>query len=295
MANTTLLNATIMEASRFRINTQYFSPHDLSLFVESLETITRLKREKFERKEQNRLDKLQGKKRKFLNMPRIGSISTLNFNASLMEEQEDEEREEQQQKVMNLQPKSPVSDRSDYDETYFSAPSSSHSSPRSCANHPMKMNKKFSPSTLSMLTTSDSEESGIFPNNLNESPCSSPITHSSKLITKTRSLSARARLLRLIRRKETNSLPPVTLISHRPLDEYETLERYEQEQQQRKQLRLSSSVLMPQSEILQTPEKFTFFSTLNTKSKKNSRHGIIYTEDSPEVRFLDKALRYLTL
>ena len=155
MANSTFLNVTIVEASKFRIDTQYFSPEDLALFVESLETITRLEREKVARKEQQQLHKFKGSKRRFLKIPCIGSVKTLNLSTSLKEETEEEvrkEKEEQQEKREEQHeeseeqqkedweeqvakkiklPDSPISLRTDFDECYYSASSSSQSSPRS--------------------------------------------------------------------------------------------------------------------------------------------------------------------
>ncbi|XP_037820062.1 uncharacterized protein LOC119609380 [Lucilia sericata] len=282
MANSTSFNMTLLEASKFKINTQYFSPHDLSLFVESLETITRLAREKEERKEQKKLQKLNNLSKKFCTLPRISSISTLDSSSTGASGDEEEILLLENKKV----PKSPDSQRSEYDETYFSAPSSTQSSPRNSVIFQQQLSKNSSHSTLSIITTSDSEESGVFPigtsyQDLYE-PQNTTIRPRSKVITKSRSISTRSRLIGLVMKKDSAKVPSVELISHRPLDEYETLEMYEQEQQQ-----------MLQAELVQESEKLARFSTLHMKKK--SRQGFACPDGSSEERFLDKALRYLTL
>lgn len=283
MANSTNFNITLLEASKFKINTQYFSPHDLSLFVESLETITRLTREKEERKEQKKLLKLSNMHKKFSTLPRISSMSTLDSSTSNSADEIDEEE------LLLLEnkkvPKSPESQRSEYDESYFSAPNSAQSSPRNSVIYQQQLSKNSSQSTLSIITTSDSEESGVFPigsshQSLYEQQQTNTIRPRSKVINKSRSLSTRSRLINLVMKKET--VPSVELISCRALDEYETLEMYEQEQQQ-----------MLQAELVQESEKLARFSTLHMKKK--SRQGFACPDGSSEERFLDKALRYLTL
>ncbi|XP_065355827.1 uncharacterized protein LOC135950224 [Calliphora vicina] len=281
MANSTSFNMTIQEASKFKINTQYFSAHDLALFVESLETITRLTREKEERKEQKKLLKLN---KKFSTLPRISSMSTL--DSSSTNSDADEADEEMLLLENKKVPKSPDSQRSEYDETYFSAPSSTQSSPRNSVIYQQQLSKNISHSTLSIITTSDSEESGVFPIGCSHHDMYEQQTNTirprSKVITKTRSLSTRSRLIGLVMKKDLGKVPSVELISCRALDEYETLEMYEQEQQQ-----------MLQHDLVQETEKLARFSTVHMRKK--SRQGFACPDGSSEERFLDKALRYLTL
>ncbi|KAM7353723.1 uncharacterized protein ACRADG_005684 [Cochliomyia hominivorax] len=283
MANSTSFNMTLLEASKFKINTQYFSSHDLALFVESLETISRLTREKEERKEQKKLMKLSNMNKKYSTLPRISSMSTLDSSSS----QSNDEMEEDEILLLENKkvPNSPESQRSQYDESYFSAPNSAQSSPRnSVIYQQQQLSKNGSRSTLSIITSSDSEESGVFPIGSSQQDLYEPQTASirprSKVITKSRSLSARSRLINLVMKKET--LPAVQLISCRALDEYETLEMYEQQQQQ-----------ILQTVMVQESEKLAKFSTLHMKKK--SRQGFACPEGSSEEKFLDKALRYLTL
>lgn len=280
MDNTANFNITLLEASKFKINTQYFSPHDLSLFIESLETITRLTREKEERKEQEKMQKLNNISKKFSILPRISSLSTL--NSSSTGDETDEELLLLENKKL---PQTPDSPRSEDDETYFSAPSSAQSSPRNSVFYQQQLSKNSSQSTLSIITTSDSEESGIFPIGSSQQDLYDPVTGTfrprSKVITKSRSLSTKSRLIGLVR-KEFCKTPAVELISCRALDEYETLEKYELQQQQ-----------ILQQEMVQESEKLARFSTLHFKKK--SRQGFACQDGSSEEKFLDKALRYLTL
>ncbi|XP_075150147.1 disrupted underground network [Haematobia irritans] len=274
--------AQLPEPSKFKINTQYFSPHDLNLFVESLETIQRLTIYKEERKE---LEKTNKASRKFNTLSRIHSESHLDRSSS--DDVEDEP-------VMHLEnkkvPSTPDSQRSQYDESYFSAPNSAHSSPRnSVIYNSSGLHKDASDSLLSITISTDSEESGVFAIGTSSQDLydsnPSPLRPRSKLITKRRSLSTRSRLIGLVLKKECAKTPCVRLISCRPLDEYETLEMYEQEQQQQ-QLYLAN-------ELHNENEKISRFSTLHMRKK--SRQGFACTDGSSEERFLDKALRYLTL
>ncbi|XP_005186605.1 uncharacterized protein LOC101900394 [Musca domestica] len=285
MADSSYTKFTMLpEPSKFKINTQYFSPHDLNLFVESLETIRRLTIEKQERKQQKKAAQLAKAARTFNTLSRIHSESCLDRSSA------DEIEEEP---IMHLEnkkvPSTPDSQRSQYDESYFSAPNSAQSSPRNSVIYNQQLNKDSDGSLLSITISTDSEESGVFPiggstQDLYE-PQPVPIRPRSKLVNKKRSLSTRSKLIGLVLKKETShkkSQPRVQLISCRPLDEYETLEMYEQEQQQQ-----LNNVLHAET------EKLSRFSTLHMRKK--SRQGFACADGSSEERFLDKALRYLTL
>lgn len=284
MADNSYTKFTLLqEPSKFKINTQFFSEHDLNLFVESLETIQRLTIEKQGRKQQEKAAKLAKVARRFNTLARIHSESHLDRSSG--DEVEDEPILQMENKKV---PSTPDSQRSQYDESYFSAPNSTQSSPRNSVIYNAQLNKDSSGSgsLLSITISTDSEESGVFPigsssQDLYE-PQISTLRPRSKLITKKRSFSTRSKLIGLVLKKETPKTPCVQLISCRPLDEYETLEMYEQEQQQQ-----LNNVLQAEN------EKLSRFSTLHMRKK--SRQGFACADGSSEERFLDKALRYLTL
>lgn len=293
MANNSYSNVTLQEPSRFKISTQYFSPHDLNLFIESLETIQRLTIEKEERKEQEKVKQMIKKtsNRFCSTLARICSESTLDRSTGpSADEGEDETLLHLENKKV---PSTPDSQRSQYDETYFSAPNSNESSPRNSVIYKQKLSTNSSGSSLSINISSDSEESGVFPIGRSTpdlfEPQNTPIRPRSKAVTKTRSLSTRSRLIGLVLKKESAKTSGVQLISCRALDEYETLEMYEQEQQlqQQQQQHLMNQELQAES------DKLKRFSTLHMKKK--SRQGFTCPDGSSEERFLDKALRYLTL
>ncbi|XP_061388111.1 uncharacterized protein LOC133323169 [Musca vetustissima] len=274
------------EPSKFKINTQFFSPHDLNLFVESLETIRRLTIEKQERKQQRKAAQLAKAARTFNTLTRIHSESCLDRSSA--------DEIEEEPAIMHLEnkkvPSTPDSQRSQYDESYFSAPNSAQSSPRNSVIYNQQLNKDSDGSLLSITISTDSEESGVFPIGASSQDLydaaaqNSPIRPRSKLVNKKRSLSTRSRLIGLVLKKETAPKTPVVqLLSCRPLDEYETLEMYEQEQQQQQ----LNNVLQAET------EKLSRFSTLHMRKK--SRQGFACADGSSEERFLDKALRYLTL
>uniref|UniRef100_A0A1I8PB94 Uncharacterized protein n=1 Tax=Stomoxys calcitrans TaxID=35570 RepID=A0A1I8PB94_STOCA len=283
--------ALLPEPSKFKINTQFFSPHDLNLFVESLETIQRLTIFKEERKENEKASKLAKSSRRFTTLTRIHSESHLDRSSP---------EELEYEPVMHLEnkkvPSTPDSQRSQYDESYFSAPNSVESSPRnSVIYNSAAINKDSSDSLLSVTISTDSEESGVFPighssQELYEAHDNSPIRPRSKLITKRRSLSTRSRLIGLVLKKECAKTPCVQLISCRPLDEYETLEMYEQEQQQQHK---AQQLLLAHEQQAEN-EKLSRFSTLHMRKKSRQAFNC-GDATTTEERFLDKALRYLTL
>lgn len=283
-----MLSNSLREPSKFKINTQFFSPHDLNLFLESLDTISRLTKEKHEKQEQQKVATLKSISRKYNTLSRIGSESSLNSSRTIPSSEEGDDELMMLLEVKKV-PKTPDSQRSEAEDgAYFSAPSSNQSSPRNSVMYSKETSRCSSP-----FFTSDSDESGVFPiGESNSNICASlentPMRPRSKVITKTRSISKRSRLIGLVRKKEAKKTPTVQLLSHRALGEYETLNIYEEERN--KTQKYAECGATQETDDAETSSRFA---TLHMRKK--SRRGFAYSDGSAEECFLGKALRYLTL
>lgn len=283
--NISTLPAIAEETSQMTINTAHFAPRDLSLFIESMEIIARLEREK----EQRKHNKLNKKVKSDMHSDYAASSTDCSVSAPSTDEAEDEP-------VLHLEakklPATPYKNL-DFDETYFSGTDegSRSSSPR-CSQIFDKISNSTayssSPIYASCLNTnkalSDSEESGVFP--IGESTdyeCITPLRPRSQVITKKpKSRTIRSRIISMVLKRD--------YVHHKNEDKYDNS--------------CSSSTVSSKSSIEDSNERVDRvlqevihhqYESLNSLKKKKSRSGFACDKGSPEERFLDKALRYLTL
>ncbi|KAH8245643.1 hypothetical protein KR032_011258, partial [Drosophila birchii] len=235
-------------ATTFTLDASHFRRCDLSLFIDSLETISKLEKDRHERRQRRREQKIQKERMAKLDDERCTSPTPSADEAA-------------DEPVMYLEAKCipyavssalPVQTESGMPEYYTcddEAYSSASQSPRSSVTY-------CSCGGISSLD-SDSAESGVCDIN---SP--SPLRPRSQVITHQKHRSTRSRIIRMVLKREYAKTP---LADHykksKPCD------------------RLLSDTIKSQ------------YGRLTNKY----RRGIASLQGSSEERFLDKALRYLTL
>lgn len=237
------------------VSTSDFSPRDLQIFVDSLETITRLEQSKHERRQRRKVKKHQ---RSFEHSKKI--ITCL--DSSLVATSADEDA------------KSLYTSESDYiyDETYFGMPYRGQS-PGLYSNLTIESIKSL---------YSESEESGVF---LNHSTSEDhvyenidPIRPRSRVISHPKCKSLKSRLISLIMKKQyvQPEVPNVELLSSTTYGEdMAENEIYD---------RVLDDVIKQQ------------FVKNTKKGKKKYWPSKTHSESATvEEKFLDKAMRFLTL
>ncbi|XP_037820061.1 uncharacterized protein LOC119609379 [Lucilia sericata] len=174
------------------VNTEDFTPRDLQLFMDSLETITRLEKAKYERRQRR---KIQSHQESFEYSKKIITCLDSSLVGSSLADEDD---------------KSTYTSESDYiyDETYFGL-SSQGTSNATYSNLTVDSLKSFS---------SDSEESGVFLNNTQDDHLYEnidPIRPRSKVISHPKCKSLKSRLISLIMKKQyvQPETPAVDLLS----------------------------------------------------------------------------------
>lgn len=211
----------IQEPSRFRVKTEHFSAHDFALFVDCMETIARLKREKLEHQKLEQRKEM--KKIKNLNQ-RLEALMHLNSLAEAGKAQEVKEvdEEDEEDDGITMLTENFEYPTYEYDETYFSAPSSYASSSSPCQ---LDRHKKLllGPNTTPAASHT-SEESGFYP------------LQKISLERAKRASSQKFSLLNMLKKKKcSKKSSTLEFISIHYLDEDEIWPAYEQQQQQVKQ------------------------------------------------------------
>ncbi|KAI9578947.1 hypothetical protein GQX74_005830 [Glossina fuscipes] len=211
--------------STFRVSTKYFTPEDLELYVESNEILQRLERKKQERKEIKRAAKAiyNNSIRHYNTLAHINGLAESSFALSINESIDEPLLIMENRKV----PSTP--DKAEFDESYFSWPSSRQSTPRHMPKcdfskqHP-KLCTPLSQSFVNL--TLNSSESGVFAND--NARCKTlPMRQKGEPIKKSPSVALSSPLKRWLPRTKNS----VKLLSCRVIDEYENLKIYEEEKQ----------------------------------------------------------------
>ncbi|TDG46098.1 hypothetical protein AWZ03_007440 [Drosophila navojoa] len=237
------------------INTTYtldaarFGQRDLSLFIESLETIARIERERHERRQSRRKQKLLEERIAELEDERCVSPTPS------AEEAVDEPIMYMEAKCIPyaISESLPVAEKcnTDYDICDDEAYGSANHSPRSSVTYC---------SCAGVSNTgldSDSAESGIYGGSTPP-----PLRPRSQVISKPKARTTRSRIISMVLKREYAKSPSVETLQHSERCEH-----------------LLNSTIKHQ------------YDQMSSKS----RRGIACSQGSAEERFLDKALRYLTL
>lgn len=243
-------------STTYTLDASQFGQRDLGLFIESLETISRIERERHERRQRRRDQRVRE--------ARI---------AQLQEEQEQEGRcvsptpsadEAVDEPIMYMEAKCipyaisdplPISPKKDSLEYDLCASDEAYSS----ANQSPRNSVAYSSCTG--LDSDSGAESGVY------AGTPPPLRPRSQVITKPKTRTTRSRIISMVLKREYAKAPSVP----------ETLGHSEEEEQRTEHL-LNSTI------------KHQY-----DKLSAKSRRGIACEQNSPEERFLDKALRYLTL
>lgn len=234
------------------VNSSDFSPRDLQIFVDSLETISRLEQARNERRQRRKVKKTASAKR-----------MVTNLDASIVGCTEDDDATSLYQ-----------SSESDYiyDETYFGLSSQGQTS---------TTYSNITTDSLRSDATSDSEESGVFLDQTSESHVYEnidPIRPRSKNVSHAKGKSLKSRLIALIMKKQyvRPAAPSVEMLSSTTIgEETEETEIYD---------RVVNDVI--QHQFVKNSKKGK---TKYTPSKKPNQ------TTNAEEKFLDKAMRFLTL
>lgn len=247
-------------STTYTLDAARFSKKDLKLFVESMETISRIERERHERRQIRREQKLQEARM-----------------ALLEEEQQQEEREGR-----CISPTPSAEEAVDEPNMYMEAkcipyaisdplpisPKKGSSEYDLCASDEAYSSANQSPRTSVAYCScssqdSDSAESGF---------CAGtppPLRPRSQVITKPKNRTTRSRIISMVLKREYAKAPSSdTLETPLSREEHELSKEH-----------LLNSTIKHQYETMTS----------------QSRRGIALEQNSPEERFLDKALRYLTL
>ncbi|XP_017854134.1 uncharacterized protein LOC108607684 [Drosophila busckii] len=229
-------------STSYELDAARFSQHDLGLFMESLETIARIERERHERQQQRRERKLQQQRMAELQDERCVSPTPsvedavdeplMYLEAKCIPYAVSESLPIKQQSSNSS---SPTYDTCD-DEAYGSSAHSPRSSVTYC-------------SCTGLESESDSAESGIYGG--------SSMRPRSEVLSKPKQRSTRSRIINMVLKREYGRAPATP---------------------------------PPATSTLKHPYHYQY-EHLTSKS----RRGIAIDADSPEERFFDKALRYLTL
>ncbi|XP_036321677.1 uncharacterized protein LOC118735814 [Rhagoletis pomonella] len=288
--------------SEFRVNTSHFSQEDLLLFIENLEIIQNLKREKHERRQRRKEQIRETRALLHAQFQPPTSVTALGCapspTSSLIEElQELHFNEETAQTKSETQtvtanhtnqpkPKRPISQRrsSDEDETYFSDASTS---PRSTPNGQSKKPRLLftTPTQSSKVNSgSDSEESGVFPlPEVLTTPPPKPMRYRAKPIFEKPKRSARSRILALILRRE--------LTHDKPKESEEQLSGFIKKATSNLNVSKDQSEERDLHEVIKQKYK-RFAGRYIRKKLKNVIEEEVKAKD---MEILDKALRYMTL
>ncbi|XP_037894023.1 uncharacterized protein LOC119640222 [Glossina fuscipes] len=262
--------------STFRVSTKYFTPEDLELYVESNEILQRLERKKQERKEIKRAAKAiyNNSIRHYNTLAHINGLAESSFALSINESIDEPLLIMENRKV----PSTP--DKAEFDESYFSWPSSRQSTPRHMPKcdfskqHP-KLCTPLSQSFVNL--TLNSSESGVFAND--NARCKTlPMRQKGEPIKKSPSVALSSPLKRWLPRTKNS----VKLLSCRVIDEYENLKIYEEEKQRNN----NSNVFNEPAKKINLKK---FATLIRTKSKKNCVYAI------QKKSVVDNSFNYLSL
>lgn len=259
-------NSLLIDPSRFRVNTEHFSPHDLALFVDSMETISQLNKSR-------------------VSFPIIswtfpGSdepISSVDQNSIAIYDQPRKDLVYSQWANVS---ESAVNHTAFQGSTYFAA--LNNDSGQSSAESETAMQEPYKrPSTSKRVTfhttpssTSDSDESGMFPRDKVISSADGELdknTPSPTFLQK-----SRLRLIGFTPRRES-SPPAVNLLSCRMLNEDDN-----------HQMQLSNESILQQSTSEGSTRK-----TIKKGIKKISK--MINKNDNKSKNIFSKALRHLSV
>lgn len=236
-------------STTYTLDAARFGQRDLSLFMESLETIARIERERHERRQSRRKQKLLEER-----------IAELENERSVSPTPSAEEAVDEP--IMYMEAKCipyaiseslPVAEKSnpEYDLCDDEAYGSANQSPRSSVTYC---------SCAGVSNTgldSDSAESGIYGGSTPP-----PLRPRSQVISKPKARTTRSRIISMVLKREYAKSPSVETLQHSERCEH-----------------LLNSTIKHQ------------YDQMSSKS----RRGIACSQGSAEERFLDKALRYLTL
>ncbi|KRF98414.1 uncharacterized protein Dwil_GK28239 [Drosophila willistoni] len=254
------LNQKSASMTTFTLDASRFAQKDLGLFMESLETISRLERERHERRQRRREQKIQQARIAELESERCVSPTPS------AEEAVDEP-------VMYLEAKCipyAISEELPMQKNFNSNSSSKRISDYYSCDDEAYGSVNQSPRSsvtycscggISSNQDSDSAESGIY-GQTSSSASPPPLRPRSQVISQPKARSTRSRIISLVLKREYAKAP-----SAEQLDQPERCDRMVNETIKHK------------------------FDQLSSKS----RRGIAFGQGSAEERFLDKALRYLTL
>lgn len=237
-----------MNSTTFTLDACCFGQHDLGLFIESMETIARIERERHKRRQHRREQKVRQERINELDNERSKSPTPI------AEDAVDEPLTYMESKCIPyaVSDSLPVTRMipSDYDicgdEAYGSVDHSPGSSVTYCSC------ARVSSTGLD----SDSAESGVYA----RSP--PPLRPRSQVITKPKQRSTRSRIISIVLKREYAKAPSAETLEYSKRCDH-----------------LLNSTIRHQYDHLTI----------------KSRRGIACSQGSPEERFLDKALRYLTL
>ncbi|XP_005186606.1 uncharacterized protein LOC101900565 [Musca domestica] len=242
------------------VSTDDFSPRDLQIFVDSLETISRLEQARHERRQRRR----KSKKSPSHNVSNTKRMVTC-LDSSIVEEGD----------VGSSFYSNCESDYI-YDETYGGATSVGQCSGTLYSNITTNsIRSDLPPSSPS----SDSEESGVFLDQTSDSHVYEnidPIRPRSKVVSHAKNKSLKSRLIALIMKKQyaRPAAPSTEMLSSTTIGEqFEETEIYD---------RVINEAIHQQ--FVKNPKK--------GKKKYASKSK---SESQPEEKFLDKAMRFLTL
>lgn len=262
--------------SKFRVSTKYFTPEDLQLYVESNEILQRLERKKQERKEIKRAAKAiySNSIKHYSTLAHVNGLAESSFALSINESIDEPVLIMESRKV----PSTP--DKDEFDESYFSWPSSRQSTPRRLdrCDVSKQQPKLCTPLSQSFVNlTLNSSESGVFAND--NARCKTlPMRQKGESIKKSLSFALPSPLKRWLPKRKN----PVKLISCRVIDEYENLQIYEEEKQ-----RNNNSNIFNDSAKKMNLKKFA--TLIRTKSKKTCVYAI------QKECVVDKSVNYLSL